>query len=290
MNKEKESFKDRVKKKWTDKYRLVIVNEETFEEKVSFKLSRLNVFVTGGFFSIILVSLTILLIAFTPLKEYIPGYTSTAIRRNIAGLIEKTDSLQQTLSRNEAYQENIRKLLAGEIAEESVSDFQEEKVINSDALDLAPSSADSSFRASIEADDRYNIFQNTNTASSLTFRAPLEGLITGKFDPVKKHYAIDIACSENTPVMAAASGTVVFSAWTADAGYVTVLNHLHDKVTIYKHNSSVLKEVGDKVESGEVIAMSGNGGELSTGPHLHFEIWVNGYPVDPLNFVDFKDQ
>jgi len=279
-----------IKRKLLHKYRLVILNESTFEEKISFKLSRLNVFVTASLFMIALIGLTILLIAFTPLREYIPGYSSTKLKRQATELTYKTDSLVRTLNYTNKYLDNIRMVLKGDIENNEVnrdSLFQRFK-LDPASIDLTPTKQDSLLRAEVALEDKYNLFERNLDERNLVLFPPITGTVSMPFDVKERHYAVDVVAPMDTPVKAVANGTVIFSEWTADTGYVIILEHDGGLLSVYKHNGSLAKFQGTVVRSGEVIASVGNTGELSTGPHLHFELWDNGNPVNPLDFIDFN--
>ena len=286
----KTSKKARLRKKLFHKYRLVILNEDTFEEKLSFKLTRLNVFVFGGLFSILLIVGTTYLIAFTGLKEYIPGYSSTKLKKEATLLVYKTDSLQQVLEVNNLYLQKVKELLTGKI---SGVMFNKDSVLqtikyNKDTMRVTPSEQDLEFRLDIERTDRYSIFDEAVKDTDVVFFAPVVGTLTDGYDPKTKHFAVDIAVATNTPVKSVADGTVLFAEWTATTGHVIIIEHNGGFISVYKHNTSLHKEQGDFVKSGEVIASAGNTGELSTGPHLHFELWSGGYPVNPTYYIDFE--
>lgn len=278
-----------IKRKLLHKYRLVILNESTFEEKISFKLSRLNVFVTGSLCIIGLIGLTALLIAFTPLREYIPGYSSTKLKKQATDLTYKTDSLVVTLSNTNRYLENIRMVLRGDIenSETNLDSIREQFELDPTSIDLTPIREDSMLRAEVALEDKYNLFERESGTSVLVLFPPLNGVVSNMYDAGKRHYAVDITAPINTPIKAVANGTVIFSEWTADTGYVIIIEHDEGLLSVYKHNGSLSKGQGDIVRTGEVIASVGNTGELTTGPHLHFELWSNGDPVDPLNYIDF---
>jgi murein DD-endopeptidase MepM/ murein hydrolase activator NlpD len=281
--------KVKLKQKLTDKYRLVVLNENTFEERFSLKLSRLNVFVLGGVFSVLLVAVTIVFIAFTPIKEYIPGYSSTALKLKAAKLTFETDSLKIKLSILENFTRSIKPVLTGELVPETIDSLRLEsiqKVIDERKLDATK--ADSIFREKVESKDRFPIQNNTTSTIKIVFFAPLTGFISQKFDPNSKHFAIDIVAKTGSPIKAIADGTVIFSGWTTETGYVILLKHPNNYISVYKHNGNLLKQQGDFVESGEAIASVGSSGELTTGPHLHFELWSDGYAVNPENYIDFK--
>lgn len=282
--------KRKFKQKLTNKYRLVVLNEDTFEEKLTFKLNRLNVFIFGSLFSILLIVGTIFLIAFTPLKEYIPGYSSTKLKKEATQLVYKVDSLEQVLEVNNVYIQKVKELLTGKVSEVL---FDKDSVLQTiqfdkDSVNLDPSDIDLEFRQEVESADRYSIFNEATKKAEIVFFAPVAGTLTDGYNPKTKHFAVDIAVEMGTPVKSVADGTVIFAQWTADTGHVIIVEHSGGFISIYKHNTALHKEQGDLVKSGEVIASAGNTGELSTGPHLHFELWNEGYPVNPVNYIDFE--
>lgn len=288
MAKDKKKRKE-IKRKLLHKYRLVILNESTFEEKISFKLSRLNVFVTGMLFIIVLIGLTTLIIAFTPLREYIPGYSSTRLKRQATELTYKTDSLVNVLNYTNGYLENVRKVLRGDIEnnEANRDSLFEQYKLDPSTVDLTPIRQDLLLREEVELEDKYNLFErNMENVGTLLF-SPLNGTLSQTFDPKAKHFAVDVLGPKDSPIKSIADGIVLFAEWTSETGYVIIIEHQDGITSVYKHNSSLSKSQGDLVKAGEVIATIGNTGELTTGPHLHFELWRKGKPVDPLNYIDF---
>lgn len=281
--------KGKFKQKLTDKYRLVVLNEDTFEERFSLKLSLLNVFVLGSLLSFFLILVTTLIITFTPIKEFIPGYSSTSLKIRATKLAFQTDSLKRKLELINSYTKALQPILTGEINPEIIDTIETraDKNIIIDSL-LNASKEDSIFREKIESQDRFPIQNNAATNVKIVFFAPLTGTISENFDTKSKHLAVDIVAKIGTPVKATADGTVVFSGWNIETGYVIILKHAHNYISVYKHNGTLLKEQGDFVKSGEVIANVGSTGELTTGPHLHFELWSGSYAVNPTNLIDFK--
>ncbi len=279
-----------IRRKLLHKYRLVILNESTFEEKISFKLSRLNVFITGTLFIIVLIGLTTLLIAFTPLREYIPGYSSTRLKKQATELTYKTDSLVNVLFYTNRYLENIRMVLRGDVENNEINrdSLFEQFKIDPSTVDLSPIREDSVLRAQVALEDKYNLFQRSTSQGSLVLFSPVSGVISHQYDADKKHFAVDIVAEKDAPVKAVANGTVIFSEWTAETGFVIIMEHEEGLLSVYKHNGSLSKEQGDLVKAGEVIASVGNTGEFTTGPHLHFELWSNGNPVNPSDYIDFN--
>ena len=281
------SKKEKIKDKLTFKYRFVVLNEDTFEERFSFKLNRLNAFVFGAIFSILLISMTILFITLTPLKEYIQGYSSSELQKETTSLVYKVDSLNKAISVNDLYIENIQQVLKGEIKRFSFDKDSVLKQFQIEEIDFAPSAVDSSFREEVEQKDRFSVFQQAERNTDIVFTSPIKGQVNQQFDDQEKHLAIDIAVDKDTPVKAVADGTVIFTGFTADTGYVIILEHGQSFISVYKHNSAIFKEQGELVKSGEVIASAGSTGTFSTGAHLHFELWNDGYPVNPSNYISF---
>ncbi|HIB47451.1 MAG TPA: M23 family metallopeptidase [Flavobacteriaceae bacterium] len=285
----KEKRARKIKKKLLHKYRLVVLNEDTFEERFSFKLNRLNVFVFSTIFAFFLIAVTTIIIAFTPLREYIPGYSSTSLKQKATDLAYKTDSLQQELAINEQYLASIRKVLTGDV---KTVDFNKDSIIAAAQVDasnvnLTPSKQDSLLREKVAREDKYNPLTDSGDLN-VVFFAPVKGTISQAYDVKEKHYAVDIVTVKDAPVKAVAEGTVIFAGWTPDTGYVIIIEHVNNIISAYKHNASLNKEQGELVGAGEVIATVGNTGELTTGPHLHFELWSDGHPIDPTNFIDFE--
>ncbi len=282
--------KGKLKQKLTDKYRLVVLNENTFEERLALKLSRLNVFIFGGVFSILLIFGTILLIAFTPIKEYIPGYSSTKLKTDATKLTFETDSLKNRLAVLENYTKSIKSVLTGEItADDTIDSIQElSKRTQIDESKLNATKQDSIFREKIESRDRFPLSDELQNKVKIVFFAPISGTVSQSFNSENKHFALDVVAKTGTPVKAVADGTVIFSEWTTETGYVIIIKHANNYISVYKHNGTLLKEQGDLVQSGEAIASVGSTGELTTGPHLHFELWSDGYAVNPTNYIDFQ--
>lgn len=278
-----------IKKKLLHTYRLVVLNENTFEERFSFKLNRLNVFVFSILSALFLIGITTLIIAFTPLREYIPGYSSTSLKKQATTLQFTTDSLRQEIKVNKEYIASIRKVLSGDV---KTVQFNKDSIVAAAKLeaadfDLNASQRDLALRDRVDQEDKYNPL----TAISVTnfaFSTPVKGAISEGFRPEEKHYAVDVVTVKDAPIKAAADGTVIFAEWTAETGYVILIKHANDFISAYKHNASLLKTQGELVKAGEVIAIAGNTGELTTGPHLHFELWMDGVPMDPTNFINFE--
>ncbi len=277
-------------RKLLHKYRLVVLNEDTFEERFAIKLTRLNVFVIVMLSTIILIAGTTFLIAFTSLREFIPGYSSAKLKRQATELSFKTDSLQHIIALNEKYYASIKRVLSGDV---KTVEFNRDSIIEAAGKDMAKlkisaTREDSLLRERVDKEDKYNLFETTSTASNFVLFPPVNGTISEGYDLKTKHYAVDVVVAKDTPVKATADGTVIFAEWTAETGYVVIIEHSQELISAYKHNASLTKQQGDLVKAGEVIAMAGNTGSYTTGPHLHFELWSKGYPINPTNFIDFK--
>jgi murein DD-endopeptidase MepM/ murein hydrolase activator NlpD len=276
-------------RKLHDKYRLVLMNDATLEEKLSFRLTRLNVFIFFGTVSIFLVVATIYLIAFTPLKEYIPGYADFNTRQVLRELMMRADSLERDLRQKDLYIHNFKRIIEGR---EPVDIFPVE-LLDPDYYyieNLPRSLEDSIIRAEIESMGQYGswVYEETSALQSINqyfFFPPVKGIVTNYFNPAGKHFGIDLVADKNEAIKATLDGTVIFSAWTMETGYNIGIQHANNLVSVYKHNSVLLKEEGSFVKAGEVIAIIGETGLYSTGTHLHFELWFNGQPVNPLDYI-----
>ena len=282
----------RIVRKLRNKFRLVILNAETFEEKASLRLSPMNVIVFFGTIMISLITITLYVIAFTPLREYIPGYADVNMRRSMIKLALTTDSLTAKIKSNDFYLANFRTIIEDQppINKPQV-DTAVTKLYDSVKV-LRRSEDDSLLRMLVESKDQYELLSSTEKPfasgiGSYVFFAPVKGTITTPFNALKKHYGVDIVAAPDEVIKSALDGTVVFSNWTSETGYVIGVQHSNNLFSIYKHNSALLKKVGDYVKAGEVLAIIGNTGELTSGPHLHFELWYNGSPVNPLDYISF---
>ena len=282
---------NKIIRKLTSRYRMLVVNEETFEEQFQFRLSRLNVIIA----SILLISIfsigLFFTIAYTPLREYIPGYDSSEIRKNAIENLFITDSLINLYEKNFRYLSSVKKVLVGDDLDESffTKNYTENDSLIETFRELTKGNkADSILRKIVDQEDKYNFDQNTVINSNVFLNPPAKGPISQGFNLKEEHFAIDIVLEENYPIKSIADGTVIFSEWTAQTGYVIIVRHNYGFTSIYKHNSSLSKKQGELVLAGEVIAAAGNTGEYSTGWHLHFELWLEGYPMDPEQFLNFN--
>jgi len=285
-DKKKNSFWNR----WRFKYRFVILNSENFEERLSFNISRLNVFLLSCVTITLLMGGTALVIAFSPLREYIPGYTSTNIRRQMVTLNHLSDSLNTELINRERYLQNIKNIIEGrDIDTNTSSSWKRMSAQEEITVDRTPE--DSLLREQVEAEEKFNFFGTTNmdnqSVENLLFFVPVKGLVTQSFNIEDEHYGVDVVTKENELIKSTLSGVVVFSSWTSETGNVIAVQHENNLLSIYKHNSVLLKDQGERVVAGEAIAIIGNSGKWSSGPHLHFELWYNNNPVNPEQYILF---
>ena len=287
--------KDRKKRTFLKKlitpYRMVIIHEETFEERIQFKISKLSVLMLSLLSFSAIAGLVYASIAYTSLKEYIPGYDSTELRKQAVQNLFVTDSLITLYNQNLQYLNAIRAVLNEDISFEDPERMDQSlQVENQDAPEFISSiPEDSLLRAFVSQQDKYNPdLSSSNITLETLLLPPAIGPISQGFNTEESHFAVDIVLEANTPIKSIADGRVVFAEWTAQTGYVIIIEHSQGILSVYKHNAALSKEQGDVVQGGEVIALAGNTGELTTGFHLHFELWVEGYPMDPKNFFNFS--
>ena len=287
--KNKKQNKSFLKRIFND-YKVVISSEDTFEEKFSFKANKINALIIMLVYSIILISFTISVVFFTQLREMVPGYSSTDLLNRAIYLTKKIDSLEQQIALNNKFYKSIEDVLSGNIEEFVPRDelSVDSSLTNSDFVTVSPNSQDSILRKYVENEDKFNLTNNELIIENKMFFSPIKGEITQSFNFNENHFAIDIAADIGTPVKSVLDGKIIFSEWSVETGYVVVIDHGENIISVYKHNSKILKEQNDFVQAGEVIAYSGNQGNLSTGPHLHFELWKNGTPIDPEPLLNFK--
>ncbi len=292
MAEEQKKERKKIIRKLSNKFRLVVMNDETLEEKASLRLSPLNVFVFTGSLIIALITLTIYVIAFTGLREYIPGYTDVTVKRKAVHTIQRTDSIEAQLASQELYINNLKAILSGDVSKNISLDTVTSAQLYDTIHSLKHSQTDSLLRLEIEQQDKYNLSvgneAGSGSISNFYFFTPVKGTITTKFNSTEKHFGIDVVAAPDAVIKSTLDGTVVMSDWTAQTGYVIAIQHSNNLFSVYKHNSALMKSAGNVVKAGEVIAIIGNSGELSTGPHLHFELWYNGAPVNPTDYIAFE--
>lgn len=276
-----------LKKKFFTQNRLVVVNEETLEEVFSLRLTLINVFVVATLGAVLIIFVTTYIIAFTPLREYIPGYASTELKRNATQLAIKSDSLTTVLRNNEAYLTSVKEVLTGnvdfaQLDKDSITPEPQQITAAS-----GPSEREIELRNEVEREDKYNLFEQAKTSGALVFFPPLKGIVLKKFNITRKQFAVEVAVPKNTPVKAVSAGNVIFADWTPTNGNVLILRHGNGFLSVYKQVATLNKRQGDPVKSGEVIALAGTAYSESTGISVAFELWKDGYPVDPLHFISF---
>lgn len=289
-----EQWKERMK----HTYRLVLMNNETFEEVGSYRLNLLNVYLLASTIIVVLAVLVYLLIAFTPLKKYIPGYNAALDHHELQLLSEEVERLESELAAQLKYTENFKKVLVGDL--ESVEDVESEEE-NTEAHadttgEVTANDIDAQMRQEIELAEIGAIAQrgrpSNNGSKSLPleqlyFLSPVRGEISAGFMPDEGHQGVDILAPKNTAIKAVMDGYVFLSDWTLETGNTIGIQHTNNLITFYKHNSALLKKAGSFVKAGEAVAIIGNTGTLTDGPHLHFELWYKGNAVDPADYISF---
>ncbi len=282
-------------KKLRNQYRFAVFNEQTYEELFVFRLSRLNVVTIFGTLGIVLIVLVTFLIAFTSLREYIPGYPDSNQRLLIVRNTQRVDSLFIEIEKRDRFINSFQAILRGENPDSVALNVGVPETSNQPApnMDFSRSQEDSIFRVRVEKEERFNLsVRNQRPVKEVAlentfFFSPIKGMIVNGFGETKNHYGVDILAATGSHVSAVMDGMVVFSGWTVETGYVIQIQHPNNIISIYKHNQNLLKEVGQLVKAGEAIARVGNSGELTSGPHLHFELWFNGTPLNPAEYISF---
>ena len=272
------------------KYRLILLNDTTFGEKFSLRLSPITLIIGVFAITIVMTTLVISLVAFTPLREYIPGYGDVSERKQILLLNLKADSLEQTLDARNEYMTSILNVL-NEKVESKTEKPKKDTTGKFAKLNTNPSNSDIDFRNDYEVNKANAIVSvakiKVGGLSELVFFTPVEGIITNSYDLVEDHFGVDLVTKQGETIKTTLAGTIIFTGFSAKDGNVIHVQHSNNLVSIYKHCSALLKQTGEKVKSGEAIAVVGNTGETSKGQHLHFELWFNGSPINPQEFVAF---
>ena len=283
---------DKKKNNWRDKYRFSVINDHTLEEVWRIILTRYNAFLLTTFLLLFIIWATSTLISFTNLREFIPGYPDVEMRRNILMSAIRLDSLDRELKLRDKYFNNLNAIISGnQPVDMSV---RQDTTRNYKAIKFSTSPDDSVLRARVENEERYNltlgpsIYESVSGLASLHFFPPVKGIVSGRYEVRTKHFGTDIVTKPKALVSAVLDGTVIFTGWTMETGFVIEVQHPNNIVSVYKHNASLLKETGDLVRAGDAISVVGDSGELYTsGPHLHFEIWYKGSPLDPEKHILF---
>ncbi len=283
---------EKKKSSWRDKYRITVRNDHTFEEVWKITMTRYNAFLLVSFLIIFIIGATASLIAFTNLREFVPGYPDVTMRRNILMSAIRLDSLDRELALRDRYFDNLNAIISGN---QLIGKFTRQDTTKKyQSIVFNNSKQDSVLRTRVENEERYNLTlgpsspEAVSSLAGLHFFPPVKGIISGRYDIRTKHFGTDIVTKPKAIVSAALDGTVIFTGWTMETGFVIEIQHPNNIVSVYKHNASLLKETGDLVRAGEAISIVGDSGELYTsGPHLHFEIWYKGSPLDPEKHILF---
>ena len=282
------------------KVRIVVVNAESFEEKRHFTLSPLNAAVLISFFTLLIIISTYLIIAYTPLKQWIPGmpsYSNELMLRKID--LENMQYLEKVKHQSnieDLYYQNLITILNDEVP---LDPTLQDSTYTRDSTDYTKrassiSEKDSLLRVKIDLREKYQLLNKEGSVSQnddmkgVFFFTPINGSVSGSFNLKEGHFGIDVVAPKDEAVMATLDGTVVFNTWTPEDGHVIYLQHNYNLISVYKHNAFVLKKVGEFVEAGEPVAIIGNSGRLSTGPHLHFELWHKGTALNPEDYMRFN--
>ena len=278
------------KRKPQQKYKVIVSDEETFEEIISLKTNNFQLFLFAFLYTVLVIIFSTAIIFFTQVREYVPGYPSTDLLVSAAKITIKADSLERELALNDQFFSAIESVLRGD-SNEAAQRTQQDTLIQNDLKEaqiVATIPQDSILRAYVDNEDRFNLTRNQLLIDSKRYFSPVKGVVTDGFDIEKNHFAVDVSVDIGTPVKAILAGTVLFSEWSVETGHVILLDHGENLISVYKHNSKNLKLQNETVQAGEVIAFSGEEGSLSSGPHLHFEIWKNGLPIDPESILSFE--
>jgi murein DD-endopeptidase MepM/ murein hydrolase activator NlpD len=290
MKKNSEKKRRRLLRKLTHKYRMVLLNEDTFEEVGTMRLTRLNLIAFFGIVLILLVVIVYSLIAYTNIREFIPGYPDAAMRQHIRANAMKLDSLEYEQAIRDQYFENLKRIIAGEAPENYMNDTT--GTVSQKEITFMRSANDSILRQQVQAEEQFrlSVLEADNPGRGLYdmhFFPPVKGILTRSFNPMEGHYGVDLVAAPNEVVKATLDGTVIMSTWTLETGYVIQIQHDYELISVYKHNATLFKSVGQKVSAGDAIAIVGNSGELTTGPHLHFELWHDRVPLNPVDYIVF---
>ncbi len=283
-------------KKLNRKYDFLMSHDESGRPMLNFKLNLLNLILVIIGMALLLIVITTFIIAFTPLREYIPGYTDTNLNREVYQLNLRADSLSREMQRKDIYFDNLKKIVEGydfsaDSALASINIYEPLPQGVTDTITLKKSVQDSLLRAEYEAQNQYNLFGDdlmsaARPATSVkNFFVPLNGSVITAFDPDEGHYGIDIVSEGDQIINSTLDGTVVFSSWSINNGYCIGIQHDDSYFSVYKHNSTLLKKEGEYVKAGEAIAILGQSGDAETFKHLHFELWHNGIAINPVEYM-----
>jgi murein DD-endopeptidase MepM/ murein hydrolase activator NlpD len=286
----KNGDKRSLKERFRNKYRLSIFRGESYQEVLNLKLSRLDVIMIISGVTFIFLAIVVLIIAFTPVRELIPGYPDEKTLRDIRLNYILLDSLEKEIEKRDRYFANLNQIISGK--EPDNRDNVVDTNISYGSISFSKSDEDSMLRSLIEQEDQYSLSiiddkKQITSISKVHFFSPIKGIITNSYNPRNNHYGTDIVAAPNQVVKAVLDGTITMATWTLDLGWLIQIQHENNLLSVYAHNAELLKKSGEYVKAGEPIAIIGNSGELTTGPHLHFELWHNGTPLNPEDFIFF---
>ena len=268
-------------------FRFAIINDNSLEEVFNIKFSRVRLLWLTAAILLAISVIFILLLGYTPLRNLIPGKSKTHVQNELIMMIQKADSLEKSLGNYSLYTKNLKKVLSDSVSLDSVQDLFKESFTVKE-FDFKPSVEDSILRAEVEAEESISLNSNLKEKKlNSFFIKPVDGLITEGFNKKIGHFGVDVVSKKGAFISSIDDGMVLFSSWTHEFGYVLVIKHQNSFISFYKHNSEVFKSKGDYVKSGETIAIIGNSGKYSTGPHLHFELWKGSSAVNPVNYILF---
>ena len=277
--------------KYRSKYRLTVLNDTTFEEVFWIRLSRMNIISILGVSVLLLSLIVFFLIAYTPIKEFIPDFPDGETHKNIIENVYRLDSVEHELKMNQQYLNNIKTILKGNTPKNYMNKTAstDSLSISQDSISLSISKKDSLFRLKIEQENEYDLLSvNIDIEEEINFFPPMKGLLTKKYNPSIQHYGVDIVSKNSKDVFSCFRGTVIYASWSLETGYVVNIQHYKGFVSIYKHLELIDIKQGDKVRTGQKIGKIGDAGTLSTGPHLHFELWENGRSLSPTELINFN--
>jgi murein DD-endopeptidase MepM/ murein hydrolase activator NlpD len=277
---------------WLQPFRLTLLEEQSFSERWQISVTRWGTLVTLMLLVVTISSLTYAVVAWTPLREsVVPGYVSEASRQQAISLEFRADSALNVLEQNQRYLAVLNVLLQGEVLDEPGElDRLLEEAVDTSAVTLQDWELpveDVSLRNLVEEEDRFVLQRGQSEVDpnrSIPY-PPIQGTISSSFDAASGHYGVDFVAPEGSIIHAVDDGVVVIASYTSDGGYVVSIQHEENRLSVYKHNKSLLVESGDRVIVGDPIAVLGSTGAHSTGPHSHFEWWVDGQPLDPANWL-----
>ena len=293
---EQEEKKEKKKLKLNQEYNFMVSSKETMEPIVDFKVNLLKFSLITLAIVIVLMAITAVVIITTPIREYLPGYPDQSkMQRELYELNRRADSIEMELQRKDVYFNNLKLVIEGyDFSQDSLGHYDIYAPllgVNTDTIELKHSAIDSALRAAFEEENLYRINPAETQRDSRTanFFTPLAGTVVKVYDPSEGHYGVDVASTGSQLIKATLDGTVVYASWTLDYGYTIGIQHENNYLSNYKHNATLLKKEGDFVKAGEAIAIIGASGELTEGTELHFELWHNGTPMNPMDYINFRE-